>query len=597
MKQDFKISYVSKDFSSIKNDLTKYAKRYYSDTIMDFSVSSPMSLLIDSIAYAADIVSYNIDYNSNETFLDTALEKKSILNIGLQNGFKTSGMSTISGVLTFYMLLPATNNGFQPDYRYSPTIRKGTQFNSSNGTPFILMEDIKITQDILGTNYTIAEVDPSTNNPLYYAVKFHGNVMSGKIIEKVYEIDDFTKFFKLKLPEQNILEIISIVDDEGNEYYEVESLSQDVVHKLIKNYENTDNASLMKPVYAQRRFTKELDDFNYTTLTFGGSNKKILDLKANFFEPSKVILDKFGRDYITDSYIQPNKLISGENFGIGPSNTNLYVKYRVGGNSSRSIPPNSLNSLTNLSYYIDNINLDINKINKIIGSIEVTNEETLINSGYDPNLNELKEQIGGYIQTQNRAVTDRDYESLLYNSPSNIGRIKRCRAIRDRNSLRNNLNIYIISSDANDKLIQTNYIVKQNIKNYLNNYRIMTDTIDILDAKVINIGINYEIMTDTNYDGLEVLQNTKEQLKYFYDTKLFIGEDFSINNIYKQLRYVPGLLDVIKIEIVNKTGVGYSNIEYDIKNNYTNDNRNIICPLNCIFEIKYADSDIQGTIR
>jgi hypothetical protein len=596
MKQDFKISYTSKDFDSIKKDLIAYAKRYYSNTVVDFSDASPISLLIDSVAYAGDVLSYAFDYNANETFLDTALERKNILNIGLQNGYKIGKSSTITGVATFYMLLPA--NQMQPDYRYSPVIRKGTELASSVGQTFILMEDIKITQDVIGAEYTVAEVDPLTNNPTYYAVKFNGNIMSGKITTKTYEIMDFTRFMKIVMPETNVLEIVSIVDSDNNEYYEVETLSQDVVYKLIKNYNNSgDNANFVKPIYAARRFTRSIDENNNTVLTFGGISQANAGINPGMFEPSKTILNKFGREYITDTYIEPNKLISGDNFGIAPSNTTLTITYRVGSNNNKSVGPNSINSVNNLSYFIDNTNLDPNTLSKVLRSIEVTNDETLINTDVSLTTKELKDQIGSYIQAQNRAVTDRDYESIIYSSPSNIGKIRRARVVRDRNSLRNNLNVYVISSDPSDSLIQTSYSTKQNLKNYLNNYRIMTDTIDILDAKIINLGINYEIMTDPNYDSYDVLRNTKEQLKFFYKNKLFIGEYFSLNDIYRELRKVPGLLDVTRVDLVNNSGYGYSGIKYDIESNYTNDKRYLICPLNCIFEIKYLDENIQGIIK
>ena len=599
MKQNFKISYLSKDYSDIKQEITNFAKRYYSNSLVDYSDSSPLSLLIDSIAYVGDIISYNMDYSANETFLDSALDRENILKIGLQNGYKVYNNSIINGVATFYMLLPSTNS-YMPDYSYSPVIRAGTQVSSKNGITFILTEDIKITKDIVGLNYTIAEVDNITNNPLYFAVKFNGNVTSGRKGTRTYEIDDFIKFRKITLEANNVVEIISVLDSDGNEYYEVESLTQNVVHKLIKNYSQEGSSSLVKPIYAKRRFTKSFNSNGTITLTFGGIDNNVSLAPDLIFDPAKSIIDTYGREYITDRYFRPNTLIRGDNFGIGPANTILTITYRVSDYSTESVPENSLKNVENLLTFIDDTNLDLTRLNRVFNSIEVTNEEAFTRTNVQFTNQELKDNIGSYIQAQNRAVTDRDYESLIYSSHPNIGRVKRCRAVREKNNFKNNLKIYVISSDYSngvEYLSKCHYNIKQNLKNYLNNYKIMTDSIDIVDAKIINLGINYEILIDPNYNSYDVLGASQQVLKNLYLNKFYIGQNFSISEIYKQLRNITGLLDVTRVEIVNLNTDGYSKNSYIIDDNYTRDGLNLICPLNCIFEIKDTNKDIKGIVK
>lgn len=596
MKQDFKIAYTSRDFDSIKSDLVNYAKRYYSNTITDFTDSSVMSLLLDSIAYAGDVISFSIDYNTNETFLDSAIEKENILKIGSQVGYKQKNYTGASGKIALYMLLPVKD--MEPDYSYSPTIRKGSRFKSLDGTTFLLTNDIKITKDIINTQYTVAQVNPTTNAPTYYAVKFYADVVSGDIVERTIGVGDFTKFLTVKMRDVGILEILSVIDAEGNEYYEVESLSQDIVYKLINNYDNSANSTrFFKPIHAPRRFNKYINAFNEMFLTFGGIGKYNVSGTNPVFEPSKTALQQFGREYFTDTYLEPSKLVNGDNYGIGPSNTTLTIRYRVDNSLNNSLPPNSINKVDNLLYFLNTNDLNITAVNNVINSIEITNEETIVNNNISLTTKELKDQIGSYNQAQNRAVTDRDYESFIYSAPSVVGSIRRTRVMRDKNSLRNNLNIYVLSTDSSDSFVNTSYDTKLNLKNYLNNYRILTDTIDILDAKVINIGINFEIIADPNYNEFDVLRIAKEQLKFVYSNKMYIGESFSVNEVYKNLRKIKGLLDVKNVEIVNKTGLTYRGVPFNIEKNMTNDNRFVVCPQNCVFEIRYLDSDIQGYIK
>ena len=246
---------------------------------------------------------------------------------------------------------------------------------------------------------------------------------------------------------------------------------------------------------------------------------------------------------------------------------------------------------------MDTTNLNTNAVSTVLNSIEVTNEESFSSPYYDYTNNDLKEQIGSFYQAQNRAVTERDYEALIYAAPKSVSSIRRLRVVKDKKSLKNNLNIYVLGSDSSDRFMNVTYATKENLKNYLNNYRVMTDTINILDAKVINLGINYEIIVDPNYDPYDVLNNTKEFLVEQLSEKMQIGEHFTKNKVYKILRSMKGLLDVTNIEIVNNSSMGYSDVLFDVDANTTDDNRTIICPLNCVFEIKYPTSDIKGPIK
>lgn len=595
-----KINYTSRNFADLKSDLVNHLRKYYPNVTNDFSDASVTSMFLDSVAYVGDILSFQLDFQTNESFLSTAITRDNILKIAKQMGFKNNPTNVLVGTVAFYVLIPANNLGTEPDYTYAPTIKKGTQLRSSStGVSLRLVDDVVINETVV-SNYVPAIFSNDSGRVTYYAVKVFGNVQSLQILNQTITVGAFKPFNKVALQFPNVVEVLSVFDSDGNQYYEVPSLTQNTIYKSISNTSDGANEPkfLLRPYHAARRFITEKDDI-VTYLVFGGKSvNNTIDLRADeLAEPSKVAIKRYKSDFITDTYLEPNKLVDNDEFGIGPDNTTLTVSYTVNNTVLPALQAGAVNTVSNLSVTFSPLASDQTIKNKILQSIEVVNEEAIIGGSSGNTVEELRQKIAATNQMQNRAVTERDYETACYTMPEVFGKVKRVRVMRDKNSLKNNLNIYVIGEGSNSALTKVNQTIKQNLKTWLNQYRILTDTVDILDAKIINLGIKYEILVDPNYVFEEVLQNANNQLKSYFSVNFEIGQPFIITDILRELRKVSGILDITKLEIENKSGIGYSPVTYNIKQNTTSDGRMIKIPENCIFEILDFDTDVIGVAK
>lgn len=592
MNKTFKMNYFSRDFASIKNDLKEYAKRYYSNELSDLSESSINSFLMESVAYAGDILSYYLDYQTNEAFLSTAVESKNILSLAKSLGYKRRDFTTTTGKIAIYMLLP--NDGTnKPDYSKSPTIRKGTEVGSSRGNSYIITEDIRATNNVIGDNYVVANTN-TLGNPTFYAIKMYAPIISGQIKTTNVQVSQFVKFNKILLNDPKIAEILSIIDSDGNEYYEVSNLTQNIIYKSVYN-QDSEPRYILKPMSAQRRFV-----FDYDTalpyLLFGGKQYRPDDFSQidPILEPSKYVLNKYNNDFLQDEYFEPNSLLNGDSYGIGPENTILTIKYRLNTTNNNNSAIGEVNTIKNLLFTFHDQNISQQTQDTILNSIQITNEESIIGENVIVSLEDIKDLAGTIYNSQNRAVTAKDYEALAYMMHQKYGAIKRVKALRDPTSLKNNINLYIICTDQRGNFIKSNSIIKENLKNWLSNYKILTDTVDILDAKVINFGINFTIFVDPRADKIETLNNVLEQLRSIYAAKSHIGESFNILDVYREIRNFRNVLDVKEVKIRNIVGTDYSNIPFNVQQNLTSDGNLIQIPKNAIYEIKYPSLDIIG---
>jgi len=325
-KKKIGIKYTSRDFDLIKRDLLEIAKRDYPNTYKDFSDTSFGSLMFDTVAYVGDILSYYLDYQVNECFLDSAIEYNNIVRLGKEKGYKFKGNPTASGIATFFIVVPANSVGLGVDRNYLPILKKGSQFSSTSGNGFILNENVDFSNT--SNEIVVAEVDSTTGLPVSYAVKAYGEIISGELAEETFTIGEFQRFLRIELSNENISEIISVIDGEGNEYYETDYLSQDVVYVPILN-EGADKElapNIVKPIPVPRRFTMEQLK-NNTYLQFGYGSQEEISVNP-IVDPSNVILQQYGKDYETDYSFDPNKLLKTDKFGVAPSNTALSIVCR-----------------------------------------------------------------------------------------------------------------------------------------------------------------------------------------------------------------------------------------------------------------------------
>jgi hypothetical protein len=596
MKRNFKVNYLARDFGSIKNELKEYAKRYYGDKFSDLSEASINTFLIDAVSYVGDILSYYSDYQSNEAFLATALEPQNIFKLAKELGFRKTNSSTATGIVAMYILIPASSDG-TPDYTKAPIIKKGSRLKDSlNTSIFLLNEDIIIDENLIGTRYVVARTN-AVGNPTYLAVKLYAPVVSGEIISTNINIGNFSKFKKVFLNDTSITEVVSVFDADGYEYYQVPNLSQNVVYRSYLSPDaSSDVKYSLRTISAQRRF---VFDFDITTpyLMFGGKQYKPQeDLTIDpVAEPSKFILERYNSDYLAEDYFEPNRLLNGDQFGIAPDNTTITVTYRRNTSSNNNLNAGELNTVDLLDYSFTDQGMSTTDQNTIIESIQVINEEAIIGDNLSLSVDELRDLSGMIYQAQNRAVTSKDYETLVYAMPGNYGSIKRVKAQRDEKSLKNNINLYITCENSLGQLQKANQKIKENIKQWLAGYKMITDTVDILDAKIINFGISFTILVDPNYNKADVLKVAKDQLIFIFSSKPYIGESFDILNIYRELQKVKGVLDVKDVpRIRNLSGLDYSSTSFNIQQNMSTDGNTIYIPRNAIYEIKYPTLDITG---
>ena len=591
------IRYTSRDFNSIKQDLVNYAKRYYPDTYKDFNKASFGSLVLDTVAYTGDILSFYVDYQANESFLDTANEYDNVVKLTRQMGYKYRGRPSTHGYVTFYVLVPSDSTGLSADSRYIPVLKRKTELSSTGGENFILTEDVDFRD--ASNEVVVGRVNTSNGLPTHYIIKAVGRVVSGRLVSRNVTVGAFKKFNKILLGDSNVSEIIECTDKEGHEYYEVEHLAQDVIYREIPNNDSSTREAapmLLKPTAVPRRFVVERDK-SQTHLMFGYGSEE--DIKIDkVVDPSNVLLEQFGRDYISNTDFDPTNLLGSDKFGVSPVNTILRVLYRVNSSNNPNAAVGSVTQVTRALYsFEDQTTLDQAKLSAVRSSLECSNDDPIVGHANIPTTEELKIRTKSFFATQNRAVTREDYKSLVYSMPPKYGAIKRCAVLQDKDSFKRNLNMYLISENSTGNLTVPNDVIKNNIKTWLNQYRMVNDTLDIMDAKIINLAISFVIVTKGGYDKFKVLDACLRTLRNRFLRHFDIAEPFSYTEVYATLNKVEGVADTTDVKLSNFNGGAYSRSAIDVMANTTPDGRFIACPLNCIFEIKFPTIDIKGSVK
>ena len=589
------IRYTNRDFSSIRESLTEHARRYYPNTFKDFNEASFGALMIDTVSYIGDVLSFYLDYQANESFLQTAAEYQNVLKLSRTLGFKFNKSPSSYGICQFFALVPVVASTGAPDMRYAPLLKAGSRVATNSDISFTLIEDVSF--ENTENEIVVAKVDEQTGAPLYYAIKSEGQVVSGELLEHTAPVGDFRRFLSVSVPGTNVSDIISVTDAEGHEYFEVEHLSQDTVFKPVANGNaaNDSVANLLKAVSVPRRYTVEhLDD--RTDLQFGfGSETEMVS--GSIADPSNVVLKRHAKEFISDTSFDPSKLTSTDKFGIAPANTTLSIVYRSNTSDNVNAGANQVIRVLDADVEFNNVTtLDDSIRDYVIRSIEVTNDEPILGDVSLPSVDELKTRAMGNFATQNRAVTKQDYISATYAMPGKFGAIKRCTIFKDEDSFKRNLNLYILSENSDGELVLASKTLKLNLKSWLNNVRMMNDTIDILDAHIVNIGIDFSIVVDDNANKFDTLRKASKVIEDTFLIHKDIGEPLVISDYFKALKDIEEIVDVVDVEIVNKVGAPYSDVDFVVSRHTSADGRVVTPEKTQVFELKYPDVDIRGTV-
>ena len=587
------INYTSRDFDSIKSNLEEHAKLYYPENYKDFSENSFGSFVLDTVAYVGDMLSFYLDYQVNETFLETAIEYDNVRKLAANSGYNFNSRPPAYGMCAFYIRVPSNTSGLGPAGNYLPIINRGTEVSTDNGVSFVLTENIDFSNP--DNDIVASEFSETTGKATEYAVRALGQVKSVSLFRREIEIGGFERFKKILVGPSYINQIKSVIDSEGHEYYQVDHLSQDIV------YVNTTNPNaiadgvpeIIKAKVVPRRFVLEQNNEG-TYIQFGyGSEEE--NTTSDILEPSQVSLQLEGKNYFTDQAFDPTKLLDTNTLGVAPSNTTLTVLYFANVDAAINVAEGELSNVSNLSMTFPPNATRTDYVDSIRGSIEIANTNTISADTSNPSAEELRYRTYASKAAQMRAVTKNDYEAFCYLMPNSFGSIKRACIINDPSSSNRRLSLYVVSENSDKHLLETNSTTKQNLKQWLNKNKMLNDNIDMYSAKIINIGFDYEIIVHPTRDKVEVLNSVNIKLQSEFSKKMYIGEPFYLTNVFNIINKVDGVVDTIKVKPILKSGNLYSSSIVGINDVKSKDGTFLKAPRNAIFEIKYLNNDIRGT--
>ena len=592
------IKYTSREFESIKEDLIDHAKRYYPDNYRDFSKASFGSMVLDSVAYVGDVLSYYLDYSVNESFLETALEFDNVRKHAKSMGYNFTGVPTTYGILDFYILCPSNAEGTAPNLDFLPTLKAGSSFAGSNGGNFILTEDVIFNRD--SNEFRAARFNAGTGGTTFFAVRASGQVESGVIMSAQADLTNsaFERFRRVRVGDSSVTNIINVTDSEGNRYYEVDNLAQEtiLVETTNPNALSDGVRSIIKPFIATRRFVVDRDDTGtYLQFGFGSGDEDPTAL----VDPSKIALKMHGKNNISLSSFDPTQFIKNNKLGISPYNTTITIAFKSNSANAINAGANSINRVLSANMEFEDIlSLDANFVSEVKASLECTNPEPITSvEDSTVTVQEIKQRTKASYASQSRAVTKQDYESLVYNMPPKFGAVKRANIVNDPSSTNRRISLYVVSEDDVGNLERANSVTKNNIKNWLSSYKSLNDVIDIYDAIVVNYQVEFYAVSDSRYENSQVLFSCIEALKEYFEDIAYIGEPLYITRLYETLNRVDGVVDVKNIKIKNVVGGIYSDSSLDMKKLLSKDGTYYKVPKNVILELKYPSLDIKGTVK
>lgn len=600
MTQDRDIKYVNKDFGDFRTQLIEYTKNYFPDSYNDFSPTSPGMMFIEMAAYVGDILSFYQDTQIQETYLQHAKNPANLYNLAYMMGYRPKVTTVAEADIEISQTVGAISG--EPDWASALELPANTRLRSTvNGQVNFFIEKPINFKFSSSYDSTLVEVDTLDilGNPSQFRLVKQAKAVSGEVRTSTEEITLVEKFKTITLSDTNIIGIQSIKDSQDNLWYEVPFLGQDTVFVDAVNT-SLDNAKVKYSLSLQkvpRRFVTRFNSTGDLIIQFGagiagGDDSIITPNPTNVGLGSNQGISRI--DYAFD----PSNFLSTTSYGLAPSNTTLAITYLVGGGISANIPANTLTSLIGFGGTVvgDTTTLAFNNLKAAVGGKDGDTVE------------EVRQNSMKAFNEQGRAVTLDDYTVRALSLPTKYGSIAKIYVTQDAltnsRSTTNNiidsnplaLSLYSLAYDENKHLTLSTDTLKANLKQYLAHYMIITDAINIKDAFVVNIGINFDIIAKPNFLGRDVLLACTNRLKEYFDiTGWNINQPINLSNIYTLLDQEKGVQTVQKVEVVNNVGGEYSQYAYDVPGATRN---NIIYPSYdpMIFEIKYPDTDIKGRI-
>lgn len=615
------IKYLGRDFDSLKKGLIEFARTYYPNTYNDFNEASPGMMFVEMAAYVGDTLNYYIDSQFKESLLLHATETRSVMSIAAAMGYKPK-ISVPSIVdLDVYQLLPPSGSGTSvvPDMRYALKIEPGMRARSTSSIEFVVNDkiDFSINNYFNPTQISVYSID-NTGAPNYFLAKKTVQAISATPRTMDVEVGTSKKFFKFLIEGTDLVGVDNIVDADGNRWYEVPYLAQDTIFERLENTSlndpdaavyGTETPYLLKLKKVPRRFiTRVVERGIEVQFGAGTSNSADEELLAT---PENIGLSlPTGKEDI-DASIDPSSPIFTQAYGIAPSNTTLTVTYYAGGGVKSNVASNSITEIIDINTAGTSLPLTTTVLNTTIQNSVAVNNPTAANGGRSAeSLEEIRQNALAQLTSQNRAVTKEDYIVRAYAMPNIYGSVAKVYIAPDeQNNIQSSdvgdkvanplaMNMYMLGYDSNKNLTVVNRAVKSNLKTYLGQYRMLTDSINFRDAFIVNIQVDFDVIPLPNYNANEVLLGCITAAKKFFDIDQWqINQPIVYSDLFNALIQVKGVQTVTgaKIKNLNDSTLGYSPIAYDIQDATRN---GIIYPSMdpCIFEVKYPNNDIKGRI-
>jgi hypothetical protein len=606
MAEERDIKYVNKTFSDFRQQLIDYAKNYFPDTYNDFSPTSPGMMFMEMAAYVGDILAFYQDIQVQETLLQYAQEPGNLYSLAYMMGYRPKVTSAATVNIDVYQRVDSDGSN-NPNWDQALTIPENTQLESTTGTPVRFFIDKKINFGF-SSSYDPTEVTvwSSTGNTVNeFLVRKRVTAFSGEVKSKQVTVVTPERFRTILLEDSNIVDILSITDSDNNTWYEVPYLAQDTIFEESANT-STDKSqvpSLLTLRKVPRRFVTRHTTTGKLEIQFGaGTNSQ--DDNVITPDPTNVGIGVQARKIskIDIAYDPSNFMYTGT-YGLAPANTTLTIQYIVGGGIAANVPANTITNV-----YSQSTPTSQGGDDSKAGTIVYTNPSAATGGKDGDTVEEIRQNALRSYNEQLRAVTKEDYAVRALSLPSQFGSIAKVHVIQDQitstasttdpiiDSNPLSLSMYILAYNNNRNIITASQNLKENLRQYLSQYKLITDAINIKDAFVVNIGIQYEVVLRPGTVARDVLLACTQELQRYFDIRKWnINQPINISSLYTVLDRVKGVQTVHKIEITNKVGGNYSQYAYDITGATRN---NIVYPSYdpCIFEVKFPNTDIVGRV-
>lgn len=596
------IKYLNLSQRDFLQDLKNYSKVFFPGRSKDFSEGSSGLMMLEQAAFIGDVLAFYQEKRLKNANMKTVEDPEQAYNLSEFLGYSPSGPPASRGVQNFYLEVPATASSgvFSPDMKYS-MVFKNVQVQNSNNVIFECLEDVDFTS-VNTSSVSHCKVSKRSQNgsPTHYVLKTSSEIIGAKTVTETFSIGDYKPFKSIEFSQPNVVDIISVVDSEGNEYYEVEYLAQESVFEKISNTlaDSEEVPYILKIKTVPRRFVKKTNPRTGKTSLYFGSGKAS-DVGTSFVpDPQELSLDVVGKKTFSGQFIDPQNFLKSKTLGLAPYNTTLTIKARVGGGVGTRSAEGTVRTIVSKEADFSSAGLDAAKLNQTLSSFSTNNTSPIEGGDNAETIKEIQENASAFFAAQGRLTTREDYIARSLSMPSSFGKIFRVSADSSC-SPNGGVKIYVISKNIDNQLSSPSNTLRKNLKNYLSKYARMGQSIDILDGQIANIAIEFSVVTAPGFNKSQVKINAMERVRDFFNIDNWqLNQPIIIDDIICLIKEVDGVVSVADLKILNRRdgyeGRKYSELAYSISSNTKNGI--ILCPSNSIFEVKYIKGpDIKAS--